>query len=403
MIHVGDFVIGKDEKEAVLRVLESGRISEAECVRNFESEFAEYIGTKYAVALSSGTSAIMGGLTALKHHPITPIKEKSKIITTPLTYIATSNAIVTTGFEPVYVDTDPATFGITPENIKAHLEGVDDSSEYAAILPVHLMGYPCDMDEINKIAKEYGLITFEDSAQAHGTTYKGKKTGSLSLLADFSFYIAHNIQAGEMGAITTDDIEIYKLLKRIKANGRMCDCPVCTRNEGKCPKMAAYKGDDDFDPRFTHDLIGYNFKTMEFQAALAGTQLKKADDITKSRLNNVKYLNENLKKYSDVLQLPPYNENVSYLAYPIIIKNPDKIPRKKLRAELESRGVETRPLFGCIPTQQAAYSYLKATYEGKLPNADYTGSNGFYIGCHQYLSQDDLDVIVKTFGEIQMD
>lgn len=400
-IHVGDFRIETEERNAIIRVLDGGRISEGDHVKEFEKNFASYVGTKYSIAVNSGTSALIAGLNALKYHSKFKIKPKSKIITTPITYIATSNAIVLSGFEPEYVDVDEKTFVITPENIKVHLENVDDIDDYSLILPVHLMGYPSDMDEINKIAKKYGLITFEDSAQAHGTVYKGKKTGSLSLLSDFSFYIAHNIQAGEMGAVTTDDIEIVKLVKKLKANGRLCDCFVCTRAEGRCPKLSAQsKMDFDFDPRFTHDIIGYNFKTMEFTAALANTQLKKADWITERRRENVKYLNENLRRFSDIIQLPEFMESVSYLAYPIVIKPDAPINRSRFRTELEKRGIETRPLFGCIPTQQPAYAYLKDKYEDKLPNADFLGRNGFYIGCHQYLTEEDLEYIVKVMKDI---
>lgn len=399
-VNVGDFRLGDEEKTAIINVINKGRISEGEKVREFEKNFADYIGTKYSIALSSGTSALMAGLTALKYHPDFSIKPGTKVITTPITYIATSNAIITTGFEPVYVDVDRETFGITPDDIKAHLEEQGDTTNYSLILPVHLMGYPCDMSEINNIAKKYGLLTFEDSAQAHGTVYEGKKTGSLSLLSDFSFYIAHNIQAGEMGAVTSDDAEIIRLIRKVKANGRMCDCFVCTRAEGRCPRISSYRGEEDFDPRFTHDYIGYNFKIMEFQAALGITQLRKADWITRQRGENVKYLNENLEKYSEILQLPLYSGDVSYLAYPIVIKKPEVISRKKLRSELEKRGIETRPLFGCIPTQQPAYKHLKEKYEGKLPNAEYVGLNGFYIGCHQYLKHEDIDYTINMFEEV---
>lgn len=399
-IRVGDFKIGEEEKKAINEVLESGRISEGPKIREFENKWAEYIGAKYAIALNSGTSALIAGLNALKYHPKLKIKKGSKIITTPVTYIATINAIVLSGFEPVFVDIDRETFGITPENIKKHLEQVKNPQDYSAILPVHLKGFPCDMDAINEIAEAYDLITFEDSAQAHGTLYKGKKVGSLSLLSDFSFFIAHNIQAGELGAIVTSDPEILRLIKKLKANGRMCDCPVCLRSEGKCPRIISYKGEDDFDPRFTHDLVGYNFKAMEFQAALGIAQLRKADWIKERRAENVRHLNEKLSQFSDILQLPKYDQNVSYLAYPIVIKNQEKISRKMLRRALEEKGVETRPLYGCIPTQQPAYSYLKEKYQGKLPNAEYVGTNGFYIGCHQYLAENDLDFIVKTFKEI---
>lgn len=398
-ISVGEFRVDKAARNAISKVLDSGRISEGETVRKFEDDWAEYTGTKYAVALNSGTSALIAGLTALKRRRKgQKVREKTRIITTPISYIATTNAIVLSGFEPVFVDVDKDTFCITPENIRACLEKVDNPEEFSVVLPVHLMGYACDMDEINKIAKDYGLLVFEDSAQAHGTMYKGKKVGSLSLLSDFSFYIAHNIQVGEMGTITTDDYEITRVVRRIKANGRMCDCPVCTRNTKGCPKIKSAR--DDFDPRFTHDIVGYNFKAMEFQAALGLAQLKKIDSIIERRRENVKYLNDHLRKFSSIIQLPKYDRDVSYMAYPLVIRNPKKVSRKKMRTGLEEKGVETRPLFGCIPTQQPAYSHLKNEYEGTLPIAESVGSNGFYIGCHQYLTHEDLDYVVKAFGEV---
>jgi len=398
-VSVGEFRIDNAERSAINKVLDSGRISEGEMVRKFEVEWARYIGTEYSVALNSGTSALIAGLTALKYNQQDPkMRKNTKIITTPISYVATSNAIVLSDFEPVYVDVHKDTFCITPENIKTYLDNVDDPEEYSLILPVHLMGYPCDMDGINKIAEEYGLFVFEDSAQAHGTLYKGKKVGSLSLLSDFSFYIAHNIQVGEMGAITTNNHEIVKAVRKIKANGRMCDCPICTRNTARCPKMRA--NGKDLDPRFTHEIIGFNFKTTEFQAALGLTQMKRIDWIMERRRESVKYLNEGLEKYSSLMQLPKYDKSVSYMAYPIVIKSPKKTSRKKIRMELERRGIESRPLFGCIPTQQPAYHYLKDKYKGKLPIAEFVGSNGFYIGCHQYLAQEDLDYVVKAFGAI---
>lgn len=397
-VPVGNFIIGKDEKAAITAVLDSGRISEGHFTKLFEQQWAKYIGTKYAVAVNSGTSALIAGLLALiycKKYP--KIKPKAKVITSPVTYIATVNAIKLTGMEPVFVDINPNDFTLNCDQIEKALK-VNKKKEIAIIIPVHLFGYPNDMDRLGELAKKYDIVLFEDSAQAHGTLYKGKKAGSMSLLSDFSFYIAHNIQAGELGVVTTDDINIYKLIKKIKANGRMCDCVECLRYKGLC-KYA--KGDKIYetDPRFNHDLIGYNFKTTEFQTALALSQISHADEIFAKRSENVKYLNEMLDKYSDILQLPPYSPNVSYLAYPIIIRDQKIISRKAIRKYLEEHGVETRSLFGSIPNQQPAYMNYHKLYKNKLPNADHVGTNGFYIGCHQYLSREDLEYTVKIFGE----
>jgi CDP-6-deoxy-D-xylo-4-hexulose-3-dehydrase len=399
-IKIGDFKIGYEEKRVINSVLDDGQISEGKKVAEFELLFAKYVQTRFSVALNSGTSALIAGITAMAHAQNMNVSKETNVLTTPITYIATCNAIVTTGFNPVFIDVDPNKFVITPERINEKLEQIDDIEKYSLILPVHLMGFSCDMDEINKIAKHHGLQVLDDGSQAHGTFYKGRRIGSLSTLTCFSFYIAHNIQAGEMGAITTDNSEIRKLVTKIKTNGRMCDCRICIRLEGKCPKLDLDVDDEDFDPRFTHDLIGYNFKAMEFQAALGITQLHRADWIAKKRLENVKYFNEELEQFSDWLQLPIFDRRVSYMAYPLVLKNPNKISRKKIRIKLEKYGIETRPLFSCIPTQQPAFKNLKEEYRGKLPNAEYLGKQAFYIGCHQYLDRKDLDYTIDVLKKI---
>lgn len=397
-VSVGDFRIGDKEKAAVMDILNTGRISEGRKVWAFEQKWAEFIGTKYAVAVNSGTSALIVALLAARYRGM--LKKGSKIITTPTSYIATTNAIVHAGLEPVFVDIDPLTFGINLYKVKELLEN-SKPGEYAAILPVHLMGYPCDMGAVSELCKEHNLYLFEDAAQAHGTLYNGKRVGSFGVFGAFSFYIAHNIQAGELGAVTTNDKELYRLMKKLKANGRVCDCDICTRHTGYCKYAAQNLNlEEDYDPRFLHDMQGYNFKTMEFPAALALAQIDSVEDIIKKRQANVLFLNKRLAKFSDILQLPFHSETVSYLTYPLVLKPNAKISRKVLRQELEKRGVETRSMFASIPTQQPAYSYLKKEYEGKLPNAENLGHNSFYIGCHQYLTEEDLNYVVKCFEEI---
>lgn len=393
-VKIGDIKIGEKERAAINEVLDSGRISEGPKVRKFETLWSKYIGTKYCVAVNSGTSALMVGLYALLNDKrFKKVKKGSKVITSPVSYVATSNAVVLSGMEPVYVDIDPRTFTLKINEIEELLRK-GDPDDYSVILPVHLMGYPNDMDAINSLARKYDLVVFEDAAQAHGSVYKGEKVGSLSLLADYSFYIAHNIQVGEMGAIVSSDEKIRNSIKKLKANGRVCSCLSCMRAEGNC----IYKN-EDIDPRFTHESIGFNFKTTEFQAAIAIPQVNSADQIMQARKRNVKYLNSELQGLQGRLQLPPYSEDVSYLAYPIVINDKD-INRKSIINDLERKGIETRPLFGCIPTQQPAYRYLRTQYAGKLPNADFVGENGFYIGCHQYLNQEDLDYIVDIFHSL---
>ena len=337
-VQVGDFRLGDDEKKAIVDVLERGRLSEGAITHEFERLFAEYVGTRYCVAVSSGTAALICLLTALIHDDRFPrFRKGARLITSPVTYAATTNAVVLSGLEPVFADIDRATFGMLPESVEEILSR-EDPDGFCGILPVNLMGYPCRMDDLRRIAGRHGLVLLEDAAQAHGTGYRGKRCGALGLAGAFSFYIAHNIQAGEMGCVTTDDPTIARLVKKIKANGRECDCHVCTRAAGTCPRLSfAPPGHElpDLDPRFRHELIGYNFKVMEFQPALGITQLKRADAIFSARQGNVRALNERLERFARVLSLPPLDGQVSYLAYPLVVREGTGISRAGLRAALD--------------------------------------------------------------------
>ncbi len=389
-VGVGDIRFSREERDAVADIMSSGRISEGRWTRTFERRWADFVGTNHAVAMNSGTSALIAGLSVLQHAGIA--SKGDRVITTPLTYVATSNAISLTGMEPVYADIAEDGLCIDPDSVKAAIEDMD--GEASLILPVHLMGYPARMDDLLRLGKDHGLTVLEDSAQAHGTMYDGKRTGSWGLMSFYSFYIAHNIQAGELGAVNTDDDRLRGLLKQIKANGRACDCQQCTRHEGGCPKLK-----NGYDPRFTHELVGYNFKAMEFQTAIAAIQLEHVNEIIEKRAENVRYLNDGLAQMDGVLRLPRFEDDVSYLAYPLIIEDRG-IDRHRASMELERLGVEVRPLFGCIPTQQPAYAHLRERYIDRLPNADHAGSRGIYVGCHQYLSTEDLDHVISSIIEV---
>lgn len=367
MIRIGDYQADAADFEVVEEILHSNQFSEGKYVKEFEEKWAAFCGTKYAVLTNSGTSALIAALEVLKDYT----KER-KILTTPLTFIATINAIMLSGFEPVFSDVNKETFVIEPI-----------FNPYHIFLPVHLYGYPVDMGKF-----QYNYM-IEDACEAHGTICKGKKAGATGLMGIFSFYIAHNIQVGDMGAVVTDNKEVYKALKSIKAHGRMCECPVCHRLQGNCPHK-----DADFDPRFTHTRIAYNFKTTEIQAALGLNQLAKADWIIQKRQANVAYLNEGLAGI-EALQLPKYDTTVSYLAYPVIIKD-ESINRNQFLNKLTAEGIENRPLFSCVPIQQPAYAFMREKWEGKLPNAEWLGNRGFHGPCHQYLKREELDKTVEA-------
>jgi len=395
VIRVGDLRIGRREKTAIQKVLASGRISEGPVTRAFEERWADFVGTRYCVATSSGSGALITALTALKYKH--GFKDGAKAIVTPLTYAATLSALICTGFEPVFADVEPDTFCLDADKVEALLRRSKNAHAFKLILPVDLIGYMPRMDRLRRLAARYKLAFLEDAAEAHGSVYKGRRAGAWGDAGIFSFYIAHNIQAGEMGAVTTNDKEIYTLSKKIKAQGRACVCPSCTRHEGYCPLS---RPGVDADPRFTHDVIGYNFKTMEFPAALALTQMERVEKIIRKRQDNIRFLNEGLAPFAHLLQLPIHSREVSYLAYPIIIRDPKRLSRRELCRGLEKRGIENRYLFGCLPLQQPAFAAYKKKAAGTIPIAKNLGAQGFYLGCHQYLTRRDLRRIIAAFSDI---
>lgn len=387
-IPVSDVRFSKNEENAVTKVIRSNRITEWTKVAEFEKQFARFVGSKHCVAMNSGTSALVAGVEALKHSKEFNIKAGSKAIVPALTYVATSNAAILSGIEPLFVDVNADDFCISVESLKTVLEEREDVS---LLMPVHLMGFAADMPGIMKIAGEHNLAVFEDVAEANGSLLNGKRLGSFGHLAEFSFYASHNIQCGELGAIVTNAEGIADLCKKIKSNGKLY------------PEddISPYVGEiEDPYSGYTHAVYGYNFKTTEISAALAIEQLKKYKQIHKKRYENVKYLNDELEEFSGLLQLPKLSKDVSYFAYTVLIKEPSRISRKKVREMLEKKGIETRPLFGCVPLHQPAYASYKPLYQGKLPNAEFIGKNAFYVGCHQFLSEKELSYIAKVFREI---
>jgi dTDP-4-amino-4,6-dideoxygalactose transaminase len=383
-IPVGDFPIGVEERAAINRVLDSGRISESIETRAFEREFAAYLGVKYCIAVSSGTSALMVALKATEYAGLIP--SDARVLLPAFTFVADANAVELCGMTPVFGDVYERTYCLRPTSIVG---------KYIQLaLPVHLFGYNADMAAFKLFANKhstYAPLVVEDAAEALGSTRDGQKAGTFGLWSIFSFYIAHTIQAGEMGCICTDDDEIARICRSVKAHGRLCDCPRCTRPEGKCPHL-------DKNPRFTVQYIGLNAKVMEFQAAIARLQLARIEENIAKRRRNFAQLKAALAPIEgrDINTIYE-QEGMVPMAFPIVLQKEGI--RNNVMAELEYRGVECRSLFACIPTQQPAYAKYRDEYAGKLPISEWCGANGFYVGCHQHLTESDMEFIGKQIVE----
>jgi dTDP-4-amino-4,6-dideoxygalactose transaminase len=388
-IPFGTVSVTDKSREIISEILGSNRLSSGKYVREFEKRFAELIGAKEAVAVSSGTDADALALALLYDRGA---RRGDEIITPALSFVATGNSVLQAGFIPVFVDIDRRTLNIDPAQIE---EKISDKTR--AIMAVDLMGKPADMDRIRGIADKYNLYVIEDAAEAYGATYKGRNAGTLGDIGAFSLYIAHIITTVEGGIIVTDNAEFAEILRSLRSHGRACKCESCVLNltSSYCSKRFQYGENEDI--RFVFERIGFSAKMNELEAAIGIGNLDIYEDILKKRRANLYYLMENFNKFSPYLvtiEKEPYEE-IGPHALPIIIKDLAPFSRTRMVNFLEEKGIDTRTLFSSMPTQCPGYGFL-GYKTGDFPNAEYIGENGIHIGVHQDIGREGCDYILNT-------
>lgn len=387
-IPFGAMSITEKAKGLINEVLKTGRLSSGKYVREFEIKFAELIGVKEAVAVSSGTDADALALAALYDFGADRGEE---VIVPALSFVATGNAVLQAGFIPVFVDIDRRTLNIDVSKIEAAV-----SDRTRAIMPVHLMGKPADMDRINDIAKRYKLFVIEDAAEAYGTAYRGKKAGRLGDMAAFSLYVAHLVSTVEGGMVVTDNTKFADILCSLRSHGRACKCRECLLNtkDGYCAQR--FNNDKNMDIRFIFERVGYSSKMNELEAAIGLGNIEAYPDILAKRRENLIYLMEKFERFKPHLTTikEEPDETIGPHAFPIIIGEEAKFTRDELVYYLEKNGIDSRSLFLSMPTQCPGFHFL-GYKPGEFPNAEYIGDNGLHIGIHQELNREHLDYFLK--------
>ncbi len=383
----GTISITKESRDLINEALDNNRVSSGKYVRKFEELFAKLTGTKEAVAVSSGTEADALALAVLYDFGA---KRGDEIIVPALSFVATGNSILQAGFKPVFVDIEQESLNINPKLIE---EAINQKTR--AIMPVHLMGKPANMDEINKIAKKYRLYVIEDAAEAHGGVYKGRNVGTLGDMAAYSLYVAHIITTIEGGIVTTDREEFAEVLRSLRSHGRACKCTVCVVNTNSdyCTKRFKYGK----DIRFMFERIGYSCKMNEIEAAIGIGSLNVYEAIIEKRRHNLLRMIERFKKFERYITTihEEKDEKIGPHAFPMIIKEGVGFARNQLADYLEKNGIETRDLFASMPTQCHGFRFLKYKL-GDFPNAEYIGNNGLHIGVHQDLGDEHIDYFIQT-------
>lgn len=387
-IDFGTLSITEHSKKLIKQILDSNRVTTGKYVSEFEKKFASLIGAKEAVAVSSGTDADALALAVMYDFGA---KRDDEVIVPALSFVATGNAVLQAGFKPVFVDIDRKTLNIDPLKIEA---AITDKTK--AIMPVHLMGKPADMDTINHIAKKYNLFVIEDAAEAHGAIYKGKPIGTLGDMAAFSLYVAHMITTVEGGTVVTDRRDFAEVLRSLRTHGRACKCESCVLNitSGYCEKRFKYGKNRDI--RFVFERIGFSSKMNELEAAIGLGNIKIYPEILNKRRKNLLYMLDKFKEFQPYLYTieEGADEEIGPHALPIILTEEAGFSRDEFVYFLEKHGIDTRSLFLSMPTQCPGFKYLGHKL-GEFPNAEYIGDMGLHIGMHQDLKEAHLDYFIR--------
>lgn len=358
MIPIAKPLLGPEETAAVIAVLNSGMLAQGEKVAKFEQAFANYVGTKYAIATSNGTTALH---TALVAHNVGPGDE---VITTPFTFIATVNAIRMAGATPVFVDIEEDSFNLNPELIEAAI-----TPRTKAILPVHLYGQPANMVRIKEIAQKHNLTIIEDSCQAHGAEFAGKKVGSFGT-GCFSFYPTKNMTTGEGGMITTNDESLARTMRMLISHGS--------------------------EKKYYHDFLGYNYRLTNLAAAIGMEQLRKLDSFNKKRQENAFYLSSRLSHLNGLV-LPAISKEHAVHQFTIRVTPQFKKSRDEVAQFLLQQGIQTSVFYPLPIHKQKAYpDYQHLSF----PIAEQVSSEVLSLPIHPSLEKKDIDFIANAFEEL---
>lgn len=367
MIPYGRQTIEEDDIQAVVDVLRSDYLTTGPKIAEFEKMVADYVGAKYAVAISNGTSALHAACFAAGIQP------GDEVITTPLTFAASSNCVLYCGGTPVFADVDPKTYNIDPEDIRRKI-----TDKTKAIIAVHLAGQPCDMDEIHKIAKEHDLIVIEDGAHALGSVYKGKKVGTLSDMTTFSFHPVKPITTGEGGMIVTDNEEFYQKMMLFRSHGITHDENLMTRNDG---------------PWFYQQLdLGYNYRITDIQCALGCSQMKKLDRFLALRKEIVARYNEAFADCENIVtpyQLPETESG--WHLYIVQVKNCD---RRKVFEALREHGIAVNVHY--IPVYLHPYYQEHGYKDVHCRNAEEVYSHIISLPLYPTLTEEQQQYVIET-------
>lgn len=359
--------------EAVVGVMKTRFLSIGPKIKKFEEKMCEYVGAKYTVAVNSGTSALHLIIRGLG------IGEGDKVITTPFSFIASSNCILFERGSPLFVDIEEETLNMDADKVEEKLESMSgkELAKVEALLVVDAFGQPADWDRFRQIGKKYNLRLIEDSAEALGSEYKGKRAGSLGEVGVFAFYPNKQITTGEGGILVTDDEELARLARSIRNQGR-----------GESGEW------------LDHERLGYNFRMDELSAALGCSQMERIEEILEKRTKVAGMYGEKLAEVEEV-QVPfvaDYVNRMSWFVYVIRLKRGIDIDRNKIIKYLNEQGVQCKPYFTPIHLQPF-YRKMFGYKEGDFPVTEDVAGRTIALPFFNNLKEEQIDYVVEKLKE----
>jgi CDP-6-deoxy-D-xylo-4-hexulose-3-dehydrase len=373
--------------------LTAGRFTE-----DFQRKLGKFVGARKTLFVNSGSSANLVALSALTSPKLgkRALKPGDEVLTVAMGFPTTVNPIIQNGLRPVVVDVQLGTYDAFPDMLREAI-----SSKTKAIMMAHTLGNPFDLDTVQELCEKHGLWLIEDSCDALGSTYKGKRTGSFGDTATVSFYPAHHITTGEGGAVFSKSPLVAKQVESFRDWGRDCYCE--TGHDNTCQKRFGWQLGDlpiGYDHKYTYSHIGYNLKATDMQAALGVTQLAKLESFIESRRRNFDYLYEKLKDVEGLI-LPRATEHSepSWFGFPITLDPSHPVNREDLLRHLETLKIGTRLMFAGNLMKQPAYRNVDFRVVGNLDNTDIVMLRTFWVGVYPGLTSEMLDYVAHSISE----
>jgi CDP-6-deoxy-D-xylo-4-hexulose-3-dehydrase len=359
---------------------------------DFERALAKYVGVRNALFVNSGSSANLVALAGLTSPKLgkRALKAGDEVITVAAGFPTTVNPIIQNGMTPVFVDVELGTYDAVIDQVREAI-----SPKTRAIMMAHTLGNPFNVDAIKAICKEHNLWLIEDSCDALGSTYGGKRTGSFGDTATVSFYPAHHITTGEGGAVFVNSPLVKKQVESFRDWGRDCYC--ATGCDNTCHKRFEWQLGDlprGYDHKYIYSHIGYNLKATDMQAALGLSQMKKLDSFVQARKNNFEYLKKSFESIDDfILPEATPNSDPSWFGFGLTIKPESGVDRTALLKHLDERKIGSRLLFGGNLLKQPAYRNVEHRVIGELNNTNLIMTNTFWLGVYPGLTKEMLDYV----------